>query len=161
MKAIAKRLHQEGAQGRNRSCGATRRKCSPCEAGLRRRCGRFSAANSIAVSWCGIAPAGVMSIARCIRNGAGVGVGASSGNDKLRIVFDDLWARVQSRRADTGKALRFADGRHRRIIPLSSLNAATYGIVYCAIVGRRARTGGRKRVRKPVVGSTLAVPGVI
>ena len=57
-------------------------------------------------------------------------------NENLRIVSDDLWARVQSRRADTaGKALRFADGRMSGRPPKDAPKNLLAGLATCGVCG--------------------------
>jgi hypothetical protein len=73
-------------------------------------------------------------------------------NEDLRIVSDDLWARVQSRRADTaGKTLRFADGRMSGRPPHRTPKNLLAGLATCAACGGNlvVETSPRKRGRVP------------
>lgn len=73
-------------------------------------------------------------------------------NEELRIIADDLWARVQSRRADTaGKALRFADGRMSGRPPKTATKNLLAGLATCAVCGGglNVETSPRKRGRVP------------
>jgi site-specific DNA recombinase len=71
-------------------------------------------------------------------------------NENLRIVSDELWERVQSRRADTaGKQLRFADGRLSGRPPKTPTKNLLAGLATCAACGGGlvVETSGRKRGR--------------
>lgn len=57
-------------------------------------------------------------------------------NEELRIVSDDLWRRVQSRRADTaGRALRFASGRISGRPPKTPTKNLLAGLATCGTCG--------------------------
>jgi site-specific DNA recombinase len=71
-------------------------------------------------------------------------------NEDLRIVSDDLWARVQSRLADTaGKTLRFADGRISGRPPKTASKNLLAGLASCGACGGGlvVETSPRKRGR--------------
>ena len=71
-------------------------------------------------------------------------------NEALRIVSDDLWERVRSRRADTaGKALRFADGRMSGRPPKTATKNLLAGLATCGECGGGmvVETSPRKRGR--------------
>jgi site-specific DNA recombinase len=73
-------------------------------------------------------------------------------NPALRIVSEDLWNRVQSRRADTaGKALRFASGRLSGRPPKTATQNLLAGLATCAACGGGlvVETSPRKRGRVP------------
>jgi DNA invertase Pin-like site-specific DNA recombinase len=73
-------------------------------------------------------------------------------NESLRIVSDDLWARVQSRREDTaGKTLRFADGRMSGRPPKTPTKNMLAGMATCGACGGSiiVETSPRKRGRVP------------
>jgi len=73
-------------------------------------------------------------------------------NESLRIVSDDLWTRVQSRRADTaGKQLRFADGRMSGRPPKHTPTNLLAGLAQCGVCGGSlvVMTSPRKRGRVP------------
>lgn len=74
-------------------------------------------------------------------------------NEDLRIVSDDLWARVQSRRADTaGKSLRFADGRMSGRPPKTATKNLLAGLATCGTCGGGlvVETSNRKHGRPRV-----------
>ncbi|MEO8680159.1 MAG: recombinase family protein [Vicinamibacterales bacterium] len=73
-------------------------------------------------------------------------------NEALRIVSDDLWERVRSRRADTaGKALRFSDGRMSGRPPKHATKNLLAGLATCGVCGGGlvVETSPRKRGRVP------------
>jgi site-specific DNA recombinase len=73
-------------------------------------------------------------------------------NEDLRIVSDDLWTRVQSRRADTAKkTLRFADGRMSGRPPKHAPQNLLAGLATCGVCGggRVVETSPRRRGRVP------------
>ena len=57
-------------------------------------------------------------------------------NEALRIVSDDLWKKVESRRADTaGKSLRFSDGRMSGRPPKAPTKNLLAGLASCSVCG--------------------------
>jgi site-specific DNA recombinase len=72
--------------------------------------------------------------------------------EHLRIVPEDLWVRVQTRRAETeGRTLRFSDGRMTGRPPKQVTHNLLAGISQCAICGGglTVETSPRKRGRVP------------
>ena len=71
---------------------------------------------------------------------------------QLRVVSDDLWERVRSRRADTaGRTLRFGSGRISGRPPRGDVKNLLAGLATCGVCGGGliVETSSRKRGRKP------------
>ena len=70
--------------------------------------------------------------------------------ENLRIISDDLWARVRSRRADTeGRMLRFGSGRISGWPPIGEVRNLLAGLATCGVCGGGlvVETSSRKRGR--------------